>query len=214
MHSEGRYSLQELAERGGVPVRTIRYYTTQGLLPPPLSRGRYAAYTEAHLNRLRLIGKLKRAYLPLPAIRAQLEGLTDAQVEALAAYTEASDAPSGQPPKAKPSVKVKTIEPARDPEIYVAQILTVTGQAPPPTGKPAGPPRRALLVSPALRGDPAQGDETPSEQVQEVASEEDTWRRFTVAPGVELHLRLPLSPALESRLPEVIDDLRRRLQPP
>ena len=39
------------------------------------SRGRYAQYTEDHLHRLRLIQQLKEAFLPLHAIRTQLERL-------------------------------------------------------------------------------------------------------------------------------------------
>src|SRR4051794_29970824 len=80
-----RYTLQELAELAGVAPRTIRYYTTQGLLPAPPTRGRNASYSEAHLNRLRLVEKLKSAYLPLSTIREQLGSLSDEQVAALAA---------------------------------------------------------------------------------------------------------------------------------
>jgi DNA-binding transcriptional MerR regulator len=209
MHSDGQYTLQELADLAGVTVRTIRFYTTQGLLPPPLSRGRYAAYGEAHLNRLRLIGKLKRAYLPLTAILAQLKELTDPQIAALAAHWETADRGPNGPPKARPSLRVKTVQPARDPAAYVAQILTVTGQVPAVDSEVAGPRRRALLVSPALREEEKHA--AASSQEVPVAAGDPTWRRIMVASGVELHLLLPLSAETEARLPQALEELRRRL---
>ncbi|HVL81422.1 MAG TPA: MerR family transcriptional regulator [Actinomycetota bacterium] len=62
--------IDELAQRAGVPSRTIRYYTQQGLLAPPKLRGRVGFYTEAHLDRLKLIRELReKRFLPLSVIR-------------------------------------------------------------------------------------------------------------------------------------------------
>jgi len=66
--------LSELAERSGVPARTIRLYITQGMLPRPLRAGRDAAYGEEHLARLQTIRALQREGLTLAAIRARLGG--------------------------------------------------------------------------------------------------------------------------------------------
>lgn len=62
----------ELAERGGVTVRTIRYYIEEGLLPPPPRRGKYGDFDASYLQRLRLIQRLKEERLSLPAIRLRL----------------------------------------------------------------------------------------------------------------------------------------------
>ncbi len=62
----------ELAERGGVTVRTIRYYIEEGLLPPPSRRGKYGDFDASYLQRLRLIQRLKEERLSLPAIRLRL----------------------------------------------------------------------------------------------------------------------------------------------
>ena len=63
--------IDELAQRAGVPTRTIRYYTQQGLLTSPSLRGRVGYYDEQHLERLRLIKELKeKRYLPLSVIRS------------------------------------------------------------------------------------------------------------------------------------------------
>ena len=70
----------EFAAAAGVSARTVRYYIVEGLLPPPAGVGMGAMYGPEHLDRLRLILRLKDAYLPLREIRRQLTGLDDAAV--------------------------------------------------------------------------------------------------------------------------------------
>ncbi len=91
MTEAGFYQIGELAERAGVTPRTIRYYTAEGLLPPPDTRGRYALYGEDHVLRLQLITRLKEAYLPLTEIKARIEQLATEQVRRL--LTESDPAP-------------------------------------------------------------------------------------------------------------------------
>lgn len=63
--------IADLAERAGVPTRTIRYYTQQGLLNPPKLVGRVGYYDDRHLERLRLIKELQeKRFLPLGVIRS------------------------------------------------------------------------------------------------------------------------------------------------
>ncbi|MBE3565649.1 MAG: MerR family transcriptional regulator [Thermogemmatispora sp.] len=58
----------------GIPSRTIRFYNTQGLLPPPQKRGRVAYYSGEHVRVLTLIKELKEKHnLPLDLIRQLLE---------------------------------------------------------------------------------------------------------------------------------------------
>ncbi len=78
-----QYGLAELAGEAGVSVRTVRYYIAEGLLPPAHIAGARSYYTQAHLDRLRLIGQLKAAYLPLKEIRRRLAGLDDDEVHRL-----------------------------------------------------------------------------------------------------------------------------------
>jgi DNA-binding transcriptional MerR regulator len=57
------YSIDDLARAGGSTVRNVRAYQDRGLLPPPQRRGRKGIYTQDHLARLRLIGRLlERGY--------------------------------------------------------------------------------------------------------------------------------------------------------
>lgn len=77
---EPAYSLDELTELADVTTRTVRYYIAEGLLPPPATIGRNASYTQEHLDRLRLIARLKEEYLPLKEIRARLQSMTPQQI--------------------------------------------------------------------------------------------------------------------------------------
>jgi DNA-binding transcriptional MerR regulator len=67
-------NLALLAERSGVPGRTIRLYIAQGLLPGPLRSGRNAAYGTEHLATLERIRGLQREGLTLTQVRRALAG--------------------------------------------------------------------------------------------------------------------------------------------
>lgn len=55
--------IDDLARAAGVSVRNVRVYQERGLLPPPRRSGRTAWYSESHLARLDLIGRmLDRGY--------------------------------------------------------------------------------------------------------------------------------------------------------
>ena len=62
------YSLQDLAAEVETEVRTIRYYISIDLLPPPISRGRDARYDLVHRQRLEWI-KILRKQFKLDEIR-------------------------------------------------------------------------------------------------------------------------------------------------
>ncbi|NLG98416.1 MAG: MerR family transcriptional regulator [Chloroflexi bacterium] len=78
--SDRSYLIHELAEITGVSLRTIRYYIEQGLLPEPPVKGRYAAYSEEYVDRIRLIKMLKDQRLPLNEIREETAGLSHDEV--------------------------------------------------------------------------------------------------------------------------------------
>lgn len=62
------WTVDELARRADLPVRTIRDYQTMGLLPPPEKRGRVGFYGDAHLARLGLIARLRQRGYSLAGI--------------------------------------------------------------------------------------------------------------------------------------------------
>jgi len=63
------YTIDELAAHTRVPSRTIRFYQSKGALLKPEIRGRKAVYTDAHVERLQLIGTLQDRGLRIRAIR-------------------------------------------------------------------------------------------------------------------------------------------------
>jgi len=62
-------TIDELANRAQLPVRTLREYHTMRLLPPPERRGRIGVYGEQHVERLELIGRLQHRGYSLAGIR-------------------------------------------------------------------------------------------------------------------------------------------------
>jgi DNA-binding transcriptional MerR regulator len=62
-------TIDELASRAELPVRTLREYHSMRLLPPPERRGRIGVYGAQHVERLALIGRLQRRGYSLAGIK-------------------------------------------------------------------------------------------------------------------------------------------------
>lgn len=72
---EGLLTLAELTGRVGLSVRNVRFYTTRGLVPPPIRRGRSGYYTAEHVTRLELVQELQAHGFTLAAIERYLAGI-------------------------------------------------------------------------------------------------------------------------------------------
>ena len=80
-------TLDELTERVGMSVRNVRFYTTKGLVPPPLRRGRSGYYTGDHVARLQLVQELQGHGFTLSAIERYVAGIpADASPEDIALH--------------------------------------------------------------------------------------------------------------------------------
>jgi DNA-binding transcriptional MerR regulator len=222
MNEETVYTIGDLADAAGITPRTIRYYTAEGLLPPPDTRGRYALYSQEHLDRLRLIARLKDAYLPLGEIKARMEQLSGGEIRHLLADYGGQPAPM----------------PASAAE-YITQVLTTSiapqatqagprmlaesapGYAPAkeqphsepiPIGfaAPAQAPRAEGAAQSSLlrRLVPQRRERGTAPQPAAPPAPEETWQRVTLAPGVELHMREPLAPGLRERVERLIEQAR------
>jgi len=66
-------TVDQLAERTRTSVRTIRYYSGRGLLPPPQLRGRTGLYGPDHVARLQLVAELTELGFTLAAVERYLE---------------------------------------------------------------------------------------------------------------------------------------------
>ncbi|MCD9876421.1 MerR family transcriptional regulator [Streptomyces guryensis] len=69
-------TIDELAARAGVTVRTVRFYGTKGLLPPPvIGPRRVGHYGQQHVARLALIEELQHQGMTLAAIERYMAQL-------------------------------------------------------------------------------------------------------------------------------------------
>jgi DNA-binding transcriptional MerR regulator len=69
---DGEMTVDELAARTGMTVRTLRFYASEGLLPAPQRRGRLAYYDARHRMRLELVRTLQEHGYTLSAIQRVL----------------------------------------------------------------------------------------------------------------------------------------------
>jgi len=80
-------TLDELTERVGMSVRNVRFYTSKGLVPPPLRRGRSGYYGKDHVARLELVRELQAHGYTLSAIEKYVARIpADATPETIALH--------------------------------------------------------------------------------------------------------------------------------
>lgn len=78
--------------------RLIRWYTTIGLLDPPLGRrGRVALYGRRHLLQLVAVKRRQAEGLSIADIQAELAGATDAMLQSVAGLAEPLSGPTPRP---------------------------------------------------------------------------------------------------------------------
>lgn len=183
------FLIGELVERASetlgteVTVRTIRYYTSIGLLPDPVRQGSRYYYTREHLDRLILIDRLKRRYLPLQEIKHILEYASAADVHSL---LEKQDELAKKPAQRPPAVKEHSS--ALD---YTQSLLKQEGWN---TEKGPIPTRGHHWSS------------IPSiDKHFEAQNRAESWQHIPIAPGVELNVREGLDPKKQA----LVDDLVR-----
>lgn len=158
---EVELGIEDLAERVGVSVRTIRFYIAEGLLPGPDGRGKAATYGAEHLLRLRLIRRLVEQRLPLAEIGQRVPALSIRDVEALLREED------------RRAAELERAAGAPSPRAYVSALLDQAQAYGFRASAVQSEPARAYFVPPACEASP---------QAEE-------WRRWELAPGVELHVR-------------------------
>jgi DNA-binding transcriptional MerR regulator len=84
---DGLMTLEELTAQVSMSVRTIRFYTTRGLVPPPIRRGRSGFYTSDHAARIELVRELQAHGFTLSAIERYVARIpSDASPETIALH--------------------------------------------------------------------------------------------------------------------------------
>lgn len=164
-------TIDELAERYGVSVRAIRFYIQLGLLPGPGSRGKSATYGEEHLVRLGLIRRLTDRHMPLAKIQELLRGLSLEEVKALQFSEDSLES------------RLVEAERRQSPQDYVAALLDDARRARRNT-LPQPAPSPDISDMPGARLSPAKQGVAQSPW----RKDSETWYRWTLAPGIELHV--------------------------
>lgn len=186
MMMQQEYLIQDLADLAEVSPRTIRYYTQEGILPEPINRGKFAYYTEEHLDRLALIRHLKDTYLPLKEIRQMMASLSWAEVrDLLSPQAKEAEKPDSSSP---PQVGSRVVREGDSALEYIQRLLGTQTDLSQPDAH-----RLHKFSPPAKKEALYSQTKTPPE----------SWRRITLAPGVELNIREPYT-AID---PKRIDDL-------
>lgn len=187
--------IHELAERAKTTVRTIRYYTDEGLLPQPVMQGKYAYYTPNHIQRLELIQRLKNSYLPLKEIRQIMLSLSDEEVK-LRLQEQHTPQPKDQvsgnqahPEQRSGAKALEYISHLLDEQSVHRPKLISTPSQPAHTRQTSGP-------APGITPQPATDAKNTSAG--------DTWQHIQLTEGVELNLRLPASPDTNIRAQQLI----------
>jgi DNA-binding transcriptional MerR regulator len=170
--SDEAFGLEELllaaAERLGEEInsRTVRLYATQGLIDRPGREGRHAVYGRRHLLQLLLIRSLARRGLSLSAI-APIVTLGDGELEQQLAQVD-EGATSGGTTATNPALTY--LQSLKAPAAEASQsLLPLLGASLATT-----PTSRSNLTGPRSSGGSRQAA--------------TRWHRFSLAPGVELHL--------------------------
>lgn len=170
-----------------ITPRTVRLYATEGLIDRPGKEGRRAVYGQRHLLQLLLIRSLARRGLSLTAI-APLAACSDGELlEQLRQLEE----PSSPPPTSEQQealAYLQSMQRERSPT-----LLPLLG-SPPSGSSPSPSPRRSLSAR----------------------SASSRWYRFSLAPGVEVHLSEsasipPAGSRREAWLMRLLDRLREQL---
>ncbi len=171
LEEEHTLTIEELAERAEISVRTIRFYIAEGLLPGPGARGKAASYSSDHLQRLRLIRRLAEQRVPLAEMREMLARLSPEDEQALASEEE------------ERAMQREQAAQSPSPKDYLATLLHQARAARQP---PAAPPSPALSFpaspAPSARLYPRPIHAPPRQPA-------DVWQRWELAPGVELHVK-------------------------
>jgi len=197
------FSLQDLAETTKIEARTIRHYISQGLLHPPLSKGRDAKYNSLHLKRLEQIVVLKRRY-KLEEIRQLFQEKPEQEIEQIL-----EDSPQDAPNAASQylssiSKAFKASGTAKEQSIQRRKALHPSGKVidvPQDYGSESVAPLDELLIK--LQ---------PKEGAAHISSRSaQPWYVIEIIPGIEMHIRNP-SRVLLARLERACDYIRHLLK--
>ncbi len=184
-------TIHELSKMADVTVRTIRFYTDEGVLDEPAGRDRYARYTRRHYLQLAAAKALKGMFLPLRVIRDRLASLTDGELEAIAGpvptehearFTEAEHY------SALELHSSSIFSPMLSEESVIAPTLRDAGVV----RRYSSPPRPRDFQAPFMAAAPIDNrsaETTSMAHLNTATTTSEVWHRIVISPTMELHVR-------------------------
>ncbi len=188
--SKDGVTINELSKMANVTVRTIRFYTDEGVLDEPAGRDRYARYTRKHYLQLCAAKQLKERFLPLRVIRDQIAPLNEPELERLAGPV---------PHEFEQRFSEAAMEHELSEHVYAAAELR--RQTLPRnqlrTMDILSPAVYSMSTAPALQQESVMFSEMNDTDLaadailrkQASATLGDVWHRITISPTMELHVR-------------------------
>ena len=188
--SKDGVTINELSKMANVTVRTIRFYTDEGVLDEPAGRDRYARYTRKHYLQLCAAKQLKERFLPLRVIRDQIAPLNEPELERLAGPV---------PHEFEQRFSEAAMEHELSEHVYAAAELR--RQTLPRnqlrTMDILSPAVYSMSTAPALQQESVLFSEMNDTDLaadailrkQASATLGDVWHRITISPTMELHVR-------------------------
>ena len=188
--SKDGVTINELSKMANVTVRTIRFYTDEGVLDEPAGRDRYARYTRKHYLQLCAAKQLKERFLPLRVIRDQIAPLNEPELERLAGPV---------PHEFEQRFSEAAVEHELSEHVYAAAELR--RQTLPRnqlrTMDILSPAVYSMSTAPALQQESVLFSEMNDTDLaadailrkQASATLGDVWHRITISPTMELHVR-------------------------
>lgn len=194
MTNEARYdyTITDLEARTGINRRTIHFYVKEGLLPAPQGTGGGARYGEEHLLRLQLTRELQKSHLKLSGIREAMDGMTLAQMRAMARKAGTASRPWDS--RALGDWLETRLRQAASAPAWNRSLLDLAGSAPPPVREVA-----------TVRGGPQAAPAPATAPPPPVAAAGEAWERIRVADGFEVLLRSDLADAYRQIVAQMVD---------
>jgi DNA-binding transcriptional MerR regulator len=192
------FTLEDLENMSGLSIRTLRFYIQEGLLPGPDTRGKFARYSQVHLDTIRFIDRLKKVHMPLKQIRHLLETMSSADIERIIQSKSGGNFVFSSPQlfkeeedegKMKGVKRSSALEYIRSLENLQDSLKVKDGNTKfyaPPAPSQAPAPSGKFYTSKSL-------------------NDGETWQRFHLAEGINLQVRLPMDKEKEKAVEDLLE---------
>jgi DNA-binding transcriptional MerR regulator len=189
------FTLDDLAIKTGFDRRVIRSFIEQGLLRGPDTMGRYARYSQAHVDRLLAIKTMRNTQgLAISQVRRALLSMSHKEIQKLAQRSS--------------PMSTSAQEESKDHLSALEYIQSIDTEPPPPNPKPKQPKlpislaqNLARLVEPIAGGARA----TPIERLLDELTELTAGKARRQARGTIVH-RIAITPEIELTVKGNISD--------